>query len=35
MEKFNRDAIGEMIGRGGCLVLIIAVVLLLLLTIIK
>lgn len=26
MDKFNRDAIGEMIGRGGCLALIIAII---------
>jgi hypothetical protein len=26
MDKFNRDAIGEMIGKGGCLALIIAII---------
>lgn len=26
MEKFNRQAIGEMIGRSGCLALIIAII---------
>lgn len=35
MERFNRDAIGVMIGRGGCAVLVLAIVLLILLELAK
>lgn len=35
MDNFNRDAIGVMVGRLGCLALIVAIVLLIILTLVK
>ena len=35
MERFNRDAIGSMIGRCGCAILVFAIVLLIMLELAK